>query len=224
MFGKLFGKKDNNSRKEEKTVTLNKGDVFVSLGDDLNFKITRQLSPELKEQIERSTLGLMNSQLFMHYWDSQMTDENRDDPAWQNQALFFWRAEEEFPKKSLPPAFESYEKKYFVIINIPADISFESGQVMPWFGMPGLGQKFSCKRGDIKLSLPELAQMKVIEYLDFCELTEKNTEILHNREQFYFLIDERIVQFRNNGLYVHDKLITLELAYSIGGVHIVKRV
>ncbi|MEI9946519.1 MAG: hypothetical protein WDN26_20140 [Chitinophagaceae bacterium] len=41
----------------------------------------------------------MTTQLYMHYWSDGLNDDNQNDPAWHNQAIFFWRAEEPFPKK-----------------------------------------------------------------------------------------------------------------------------
>ena len=33
-----------------------------------------------------------------------------ENPAWQNQGIFFWTAKEPFEKKSLPPEFKQLEK------------------------------------------------------------------------------------------------------------------
>ncbi|TCN67606.1 hypothetical protein [Acetobacteroides hydrogenigenes] len=221
MFERLFGKKDS---KMDSTTTLKKGEKFVAFEDNTGYKILRQLSPELQDLLDKSPLKLMQTQLFMHYWDSKMKEENINDPTWQNQAIYFWKAEEPFEKKSLPPFFEEYEKKFFVIIKESPYIKFMSAKAIPWFGMPGMGDKIWGNRGGKDITIKELANENIIEFINFVDLVENNISILSQSGEYYFLVDDRIVRFDKGDFFIKDKRIPLSLAYKIGGVHIVKKV
>jgi hypothetical protein len=220
MFKNLFGKKE---QKDQSVTTLKKGDKVISFGDDVLYKTIRQLSQEMQQLINQSPLKIMQTQLFMHYWNPEMTNINENDPTWQNQAIYFWTAEEPFEKKSLPPFFQEYEKKFFVIAKSSDDISFSSGTAIPWFGMPGGAEKIFGKKGDSDVTIKELFDDGIIEYVDFVDLNESNAAILRQNEKYFFLVDNRIVRFLNNDFFVKDKRVPLSVAYEIGGVHIVKK-
>jgi len=222
MFKGLFKSKSETEQTKVETNTLESGEVFYSLGDDLNFKVIRNLSTDLMNEIEHSTLGVMSTQLYMHYWNANLKCKNDEDPAWKNQAIFFWIADEEFEKKSLPPEFETFDKKYFIVIDNPKDLSFFNGTVAPWFGMSGLGKKFYCKREDKEITIQELANIRTIEYVENTELSTKNVDILKKRDNYFFLVDERITKFKNNNFYIGEKIVPIGLAYSIGGIHIMR--
>ena len=225
VFDKLFGKKNNPIQEKKSDIkTTKEGDVFVSVGDNRGYKIIRQLSDIQKEKIDKSTIQLMASQLYMHYWTDNLICDNPNDQEWQNKVMFFWKAEEPFPKKSLPPHFENFKVKHFVFKGNSSDVSILVGEAMPWFGMPGQGEKHVCERNGQKISIPELYELNVVQYVEFVELGETNLEILTDRENYLFLIDNRITPFRNGNFYLNDKPIPIDVAYSIGGIHIVKRV
>lgn len=222
IFDKLFGKKDTKNQTKE-TVQMEKGDVFVSTCDNLGYKITRQLTKEQKERIDKSTIQLMPTQLYMHYWTDNLVSEDPHNQEWQNKVMFFWKAEEPFPKKSLPPIFETFKVKNFVFVGDTSNISLQVGQAIPWFGMPGLGEKNVCEINSQKVTIPELNKLGVVEYVEPVELTTDNLDILTNREEYFFLIDDRITPFRNGNFYLKSKPIPIDVAYSIGGIHIVKK-
>lgn len=230
IFDKLFGKKETREATEQRPIfeqqktQLNKGDVVISFGDNLIFKVVRQLTPQQKEKIETSTIPVMVAQLYMHYWTDNLVCEDPNDQTWQNQVVFFWKAEEPFPKKSLPPFFETFKVKKFVFIANHHNISLGTGQARPWFGMPGLGEKHFCEINNKKITIPELNKMGAVEYIEPVELDASNLDILTNREHYFYIVDERITQFNNNNFYIHDKIVPIEIAYSIGGIHIVKKV
>ena len=137
--------------------------------------------------------------------------------------MFFWKAEEPFPKKSLPPIFETFQVKNFVFVGDPSNISLQVGEAMPWFGMPGLGEKHVCEINGQKITIPELNKLGLVEYVEPIELTANNLDILTNREQYFFLIDNRITPFHNGNFFLKGKPIPIDVAYSIGGIHIVKK-
>jgi hypothetical protein len=228
LFDKIFGKKENKSaaepQAETQKVQLQEGDVFVSVGDNLGFKVLRKLTEEQKGKMATATIPVMVAQLYMHYWTDDLVCEDPNDQSWQNQVVFFWKADEPFPKKSLPPIFETFKVKNFVFVDNSLNIALKVGQAMPWFGMPGLGEKHFCELNNQKVTIPELYKLGVVEYIEPVELTNDNVEILTDRENHFFLVDERIAQFKNNNFYLQDKIVPIEIAYSVGGLHIVKKV
>ena len=227
IFDKLFGKKDSkteqkDSRKEEK-VQLNEGDKFVAVDNNSGYKIIRNLTTEQKDSIEKSTILLRASQLYMHYWTDNLVCTDPNDQGWQNKVMFFWKAEEPFPKKSLPPEFETYKIKHFLFEGDTAKISLQVGQAMPWFGMPGLGEKHVCEIDSKKMTIPELNKLGIVEYFEQIELTNSNLSVLTNKDEYFFLIDERTTPFQNGSFNLKGKPIPISVAYEIGGIHLIKK-
>jgi hypothetical protein len=227
LFDKFFKQKqsrDNTQISSEiETVQLQKGDTFISTGDNHAFKIIRPLTEEQKQGINKSTILLRTGQLYMHYWTDNLFCTDRNDPEWQNKVMFFWKAEEPFPRKSLPPEFQTFKIKHFLFSGDTSKIVLQVAQAMPWFGMPGLGEKHVCEVNREKVTIPELNTLGLVEYIDPVELTNNNLDILTNRDNYFLLIDERITPFQNGGFYLKDKLIPIDVAYSIGGIHIIKK-
>ena len=225
LFDKLFGKKNtqDNSQNLTETVQLEKGDTFISTGDNYGYKIIRPLTEAQKDAVDKSTILLRTGQLYMHYWTDNLISNDRNDPEWQNKVVFFWKSEELFPKKSLPPEFETFKNKFFLFSGDTSKFSLQVGQAMPWFGMPGLGEKHVCEISFQKVTIPELNKLGLIEYVEQVELTKENLNILTDRDNYFFLIDERITHFQNGNFYLNDKPISIDLAYSIGGIHIIKK-
>lgn len=224
FFDKLFEKKQtqDNSQNLTETVQLEKGDTFISIGDNYGFKIIRPLTEEQREAVDKSTILLRTGQLYMHYWTDNLICADPNDQEWQNKVMFFWKAEEPFPKKSLPPAFETFKNKFFLFSGDTSKFSLQVGQAMPWFGMPGLGEKHVCEMNGKKITIPELNKLSLVEYVEQVELTKDNLNILADKENYFFLIDERLTPFHNGRFYLKDKPISIDLAYSVGGIHIIK--
>jgi hypothetical protein len=84
LFDKLFGGKKISSNTQSlpatETIQLQKGDTFVSTGDNYGFKIIRPLTEEQRERIEKSTILLRTGQLYMHYWTDNLICTNPNDP------------------------------------------------------------------------------------------------------------------------------------------------
>lgn len=226
ILDKLFRSKTNTdtSNKGTETNQLNKGDRVISVEGNTAFNIVRHLTEEQKERIVKSTIILRSAQLYMHYWTDNLVCTDRNDPYWQNKVMFFWKAEEPFPKKSLPMEFETFKKKYFLFGSDTSNISLQVGKAIPWFGMPGLGEKHVCQVNGENVTIPELHELRLVDYIEQVELTNDNLDILTNRKDYFFLIDDRITPFRNGNFYLQGKPVSIDLAYSIGGIHILKNV
>jgi hypothetical protein len=225
FFDKLFGKKEekNTSQAETQTVHVEKGAVFVSTGDDISYKVSRHLTDEQRQRINDSTISLMATQLYMHYWTDNLISEDQNDQNWLNQAVFFWKAEEPFPKKSLPPEFDTFKTKHFVFVASKPNITLRVGEVMPWFGMPGYGKKHFCERDGQMITISELNKLGIIEYVELIELSSENLDVLTNRDDYFVLIDNRITPYQNGNFNLNGKPVPMDVAYSIGGIHIVKK-
>lgn len=228
LFNKLFGKNKPPDHTPPsaavENVQLQEGDKFISTGDGFAFKVIRPLSHEQKERIQESTILLRTGKLYMHYWTDNLTCTDGNDPEWQNKVMFFWKAEEPFPKKSLPPVFKSFAIKYFLFTGKASGLSLKVGQAMPWFGMPGGGEKRVCEINGVKVTIPELNKLGMVEYVELVELTHDNLDLLTNNEEYLFWIDERITTFQQGNFYLRGKPIPIDVAYSIGGIHLIKSI
>lgn len=184
--------------------------------------IPRRLTDEMILSIENSKLYAMNTQLYMHYWNDDYITDEPDNPEWYNQAICFWKKEEYFEKKSLPPSWETYKERYFIIKDVPQNISFCKALAAPWFDMPGHGEKHSFKKNDEYVTLKEMYQQNRIEYLECIELEESNLNVLENTKDYYFLVDERIISVKNNEFYFNNDRISLSDGYALKGIHLMK--
>ena len=227
LLDKLFGKKpsheNSNNSVEKETIMLEKGEQLISSGGNVAYKVVRPLTTQQREEIEKSTILLRTGQLYMHYWTGTSETPDCNDQEWQNKVMFFWKGEEPFPKKSLPPQFESFDKRYFLFSGNTSGISLKVAQAMPWFGMPGLGEKHVCEIDGQPVTIPELNELGKIDYIEQVELSGDNSEILTDRENYFFLIDERITPFRNGNFYLDDQPVPISMAYSIGGIHLIRK-
>ncbi|MCF6132226.1 hypothetical protein [Flavobacterium wongokense] len=238
IFDKLFGKKTENKPQEEKKdlfmealyqeddeatdeVFTVAADKDIVIADTIGYEIVRPLTDAQREAVYNSTIYISNGQLYMHYYTDGLK-EDRDNPEWQNKVLFFWTAEEEFPKKSLPAAFETYKHKHFIFSGDTEGIQLQVGKAIPWFGMPGEGKKHACLIDGKMVSIPELNKMGLVDYIEMVELTDSNLNILTNQEEYYLLVDERITPYEDGNFYLNGRSVPIDVAYSVGGIHIIK--
>lgn len=205
-----------------RTMTVKAGSRIVQLPSGDAFLQMRQASDIVLNQIDQSHLQLRMAPLYMHFWQPGLSSEYSEDNAWQHQAVFFWRAEEEFPKMSLPPQFETFERKHFIIAKSSEEISLMSGTVHAWFGMPGGGEKFYASRHGSIVPLPELASQGVIRYVEPVEVDLQNLHVLDDRESHFILIDQRIAQFQNDQFVINGRPVPAGFAYMVGGIHIMR--
>ena len=224
---KLFGKKQAEDRSQNivknETIAVEKGETFIATAENQGYKVIRQLTAEQRESIYKSTILLRASQLYMHYYTDNLVCTDKNDPEWLNKVMFFWKAEEPFPKKSLPPVFETFKIKNFLFVGDVPNVTLQVAQAMPWFGMPGLGDKCVCELNGEQITIPELNKLGVVDYVEPIALTNFNLEVLFNKEEYFWLIDDRMTPFKNGSFHLNDKPIPIDVAYSIGGIHLVKK-
>lgn len=183
----------------------------------------RPLSPAQREALTHATLPLLATPVYMHYWLPTLPEDDSQDQTWRNQVLYFWKAEELFPNKSLPPIFETFQIKMFVFTGDTSALAMQVGQAAPWFGMPGQGEKHLCLRHGQEISIPALHRLGVVDYVERVELTPHNLAALTDREHYFFLVDSQLIPLENGTFQWRGQAVTLADAYSVGGLQLVRR-
>lgn len=196
MFKKFFKKKTKNV--EEGTANIAKIDWHIN----------------------ESILTFNTGDAYMHYFNKN-ADKNTQDPAWQNQAIYFWNANELFEKKSLPDEFLQYEKRTFLIHEIPDYISVALGKAMPWFGKPGGGDKYFFQYEKKPISLEEAEKLNIILYFDYVTITKDNISILNDRDNYVFRLDKSVL-FKEKEFYVDNTKIALSELYHKNLLKVIK--
>ncbi|RZS93385.1 glycohydrolase toxin TNT-related protein [Aquimarina brevivitae] len=187
MFGK-FLKKSNETKKE---ADFNKSKIDWHLNE--------------------SILTFDTGKLFMHYYaPNQKVDKNN--PAWQNQGVFFWENDEHFDKKSLPDDFLSMETKLFLIQSIPDYIQVAAGKAMPWFGKPGGGTKYFFKYEDNPITLEEAHHLKIMKYVDVITITPDNISILNDRDNYVFNLSDKVT-YKDKEFYLNQQKVSIAELY-----------
>ena len=161
--------------------------------------------------INDSILTFFPRDLYMHYLDIN-TKKDQYDPSWQNQGVFFWMDDEPFERKSLPEFFESYERKPFIFDQFPDYIELVSAKAIPWFGMPGEGDKYCLRYEENPINIEEALKLNIIKYVEIIELNFENLSVLNDRDNYFFLIDPEI-KFENGLFYLHEEKISLAELY-----------
>ncbi len=190
MFKKFFGKKTGNKKESE------------------------QNNPKIDWHINESLLTFNTGDTYMHYFNKE-TEKNPQDPAWQNQGIYFWSNNEKFEKKSLPDEFLQFEKRTFLIHQIPEYISVAMGKAMPWFGKPGGGDKYFFRYENNPISLEEAKKLNAILYFKFIEITEDNISVLNDRDNYIFHLHKSVV-YKEKEFYLENSKTSLSKLYHMG--------
>ena len=173
---------------------------------------TKEFDPnKIDWLINDSILTFLPRDLYMHYSDSN-TKKDQYDPSWQNQGVFFWMNDEPFERKSLPEFFESFQKKLFIFHEVPDYIELVSVKAMPWFGMPGNGDKYCLRYDENPITLDEALKLNIIKYVEIIELNFENLSILNDRDNYFFLINPE-VKYENGLFYLKGEKMALAELY-----------
>ena len=210
MFKRFFSKKEveikeNESLEKIEFVEEKKPEEKIENKED-TFE-----SNKIDWLINDSILTFMPRDLYMHYSDNTATKDLQN-PSWQNQGIFFWMNDEPFEKKSLPEFFESFEKKLFIFHEIPDYIELVSAKAIPWFGMPGGGDKYCLRYNENPITLDEALKLNIIKYVEIIELNFENLSVLNDRDNYFFLINPK-VKFENGLFYYDGEKISLAELY-----------
>ena len=188
------------------------------------FKKKKQVQPDaISIAVNNSTLRMLTHQLFMHYFDATMPVEPNN-PEWQNQGIFFWNADERFERKSLPPNFKDLEEKYFIVNEVPVDVSVSKGTAIPWFGMPGGGDKYFFVKNDAHFPIKELIPSSAISYVELIKLNPSNLHVLNDRVNYSLLLDTEKVRYEphSDKFFLNGSETNLGGCYQGGGVKVIR--
>ncbi|KQX11547.1 glycohydrolase toxin TNT-related protein [Flavobacterium sp. Root420] len=215
MFKRFFTKKKEVETAEEiasedKTQFIE--EVTPIVNEPIEERTTKEFDPnKIDWLINDSILTFLPRDLYMHYSDSN-TKKDQYGPSWQNQGVFFWMNDEPFERKSLPEFFESYERKLFIFDKFPDYIELVSAKAIPWFGMPGEGDKYCLRYEENPINIEEALKLNIIKYVEIIDLNFENLSVLNDRDNYFFLINPE-VKFENGLFYLNGKKMALAALY-----------
>lgn len=162
----------------------------------------------------------LGGDIFMHYYDSQ-TEEDKNNPSWQNQGIYFWYDKEPFENKSLPDDFLNFETKTFLLNKLPEYIEIRTGKAIPWFGKIGGGSKLFFSYEDQPIKLPEAKKINAFTYIEKTYLNMDNLALLQDRDNYIFHADKDISFIDTLPTYKGERTTLSEL-YHTGKLSILK--
>lgn len=189
---------------------------FISFSDE-KFEIIRKLSDEEIDYFETLNLKIKESQIYQQYWTDFLDYENEDDENWLNISKYFWKADEPFYNTSLPEDFKHYQHLKFTFVddNIKENLKIEK--------LYGIVEKFHFEEENRVISIRELLERGLIAYCKIVDLAyESINDIKHYQSDFFFAITNPKITSLNNELYIGENKISIELAYAVGGIELVR--
>lgn len=218
MFKRFFTKKNEpeitkNQQTEEPVQFEEEVQSEVQAEDKTETEANEFEPNKIDWLINDSILTFMPRDLFMHYFDANTVKDNND-PSWQNQGIYFWKDSEAFENKSLPDFFENMDRKLFIINESPDYISMVSAKAMPWFGMPGGGEKYFLRYDEsTPVTLEEAHKLNIIKYVEVVTLNYDNLSVLSDRDNYCFLINPEEVKYEDTLFYLDGEKISLAELY-----------
>lgn len=197
-----------------------KRERVISVDGETMHKIEFPLTDRQKEEIEASTLGVVEGKIFMHYPSDDAGREGMDEQERLNREVFFWDVSETFEAKSLPDTFAESAAKLFILGKIPESLSLLSGTVMPWFGKPGGGTKYFFKEQETPVDLSMLAKNGSICYVKKIDVSELNEEMLHDGENYLIKYDQKALEFKQGRFHLDNKPIPMWLGFEMGRISV----
>lgn len=176
----------------------------------------------IAEAINNNELDICVGNLYSHFWEQEWKADEPENPEWYNQAIYFWKKEEPFEKKSLPPTWRNYNENFFIIETLKDSMNLWSELVVPWFGMSGEGERFCFKHKDCQITLREAYENKMIIYVNPVDITEDTLGNLKDKENYLILVDRRIVEFNNGVFTLENKTISPFEAYISKGMYLMQ--
>lgn len=177
----------------------------------------------MEDLVNRSPLRVITHPIYMHYGMGLPANGQLSADAIRHTHYFFWRAEEAFERKSLPEAFKALPCHYFIIFQMPADLSLTYGAVAPWFGQPGGGTKYCIRHQDQPVALQELKRLGILSGVHYETLGPSNLDILQKRDQYVIHICKQDMDVVTHMvLDAHGQPLTLYQAIQQGKAHVLR--
>lgn len=189
---------------------------FLSFNDE-KFEIIRKLSDEEIDYFETLDPQIKDSQIYQQYWTEFLDYENEDDENWLNISKYFWKADEPFYNTSLPEDYKDYQLLKFTFL----DNTFERNLKIE--KLYGIVEKFHFEESNRVVSISELVERNLIAYCKIVDLVEESiNDLKHYQNEFFFVITNPKITSHHNELYIGESKISIEVAYAIGGVELVR--
>lgn len=116
---------DNRGVKEDLSTIFSAAELFLKTygtpvpeREDKNASGTKTTTSPFKDL----KVPVLNTQVFMHYDSGIKRPKNFEDSDWLHEHVFFWPFTEKFENKSLPPEFQGYNAKHFVLTKSMPDL------------------------------------------------------------------------------------------------------
>jgi len=188
---------------------------FISFSDDLQFEIIRKLSDDLVNYFERLNVEIKEGQIYKHYWTDSAINEREDDENLLNMSTYFWKADLPFWSTSLPEFFENYQKLEFRFLNKENHIKAEK--------VDNDASKYYYEEENKKISINKLLERNVIEYCEIQMLENEDiNDLKYYEDELYFVLKSPKIRSLNDELYIDGNLISIEIAYAIGAIELVR--
>ena len=88
--------------------------------------------------------------------------------------------------------------------------------------MPGGGTKYFFQTSGKQIQIDNLSRNNSISYVEVIELSDSNSEILANTNEYFFLMDTTMISFDNRKFYFENQEIPFADAVEIGGLELIK--
>lgn len=204
-----------NQKKWDVITAENNKPKFISFSDDLQFEIIRKLSDDFVNYFERLNIEIKEGQIYKHYWTDSVIYENENDENFLNMSTYFWKADLPFLDTLLPDFFKNYQNLEFRFLNHVDHIKSEkiSNDV----------EKYYYEEENKKIRISKLLERDIIEYCEIQTLENEDiNDLKYYEDELYFVIVNSKIRYLNNELYIDTNPISIEIAYSIGAIELVR--
>lgn len=200
-----------NQRKYYKKLKKNSFE-YLQFNDLIKYLTKIELSEKMLGSLRASNLKIFINQFYLHNSLDDLTFVDEKGEDWYNQAIYFWDKEEYIFNNDM----ESKQHKMFFFNPNLGDISLN-------IETETNNKKYYCELDGKKILIKDLISDGLIEYIKIIKLEDNNLEILKNNEEYFFIMNKKIIDYRDNKYSLDNIEITLATAFAIGGIEIAKK-
>ena len=202
---------------------LKKANNNFTLKSGEKYEFVRSISRENKELFPNLILPVIENQLFMHFWTEELIFEDQNVINWLNLKKYFWKESVLFGDKSLPETFNNYQHRNFIFTDIAKNNEIMNETVFLDEDNSEISYKHFYKNQDKIYLLQELQELHYMQYVQIQDYEwDSIEEILENYNSYFILIVKTNIKYFNTTFYIDNESISIEHAYSIGGIEIIR--